>query len=217
MAKIHGECEMKKLLAFKFSLILLSILFPALLYASESKFPEGKYYSVVKTIQQTKKPTVTEFFSYYCSHCFKFENYFNYLKTVTPKNTQFKKIYFVGIGGDKTDLLQKSYLSSVLLGVSDKVSARLFNLVQTQRKPPRNQSEMIKVFENIGISKENFLQAYNSFSVETIAHQDDKIIEKSKVNAVPKLLINNKYLINTKFIKTKKQYTELINYLLTKK
>ena len=43
------------------------------------KFKEGEHYEVVNDTP-SEKPTVTEYFSHYCSHCFQFERFVDTVK-----------------------------------------------------------------------------------------------------------------------------------------
>ncbi len=74
---------MKKLFALAATL-LLSV------SAYAAQFKEGVNYTTLK-LPLSQKPTVTEFFSFYCPHCFAFEPVIEQLQSELPKDVIFKK------------------------------------------------------------------------------------------------------------------------------
>ena len=54
-------------------------------------FKEGTHYTVLKA-PHSKSQTVTEYFSFYCPHCFQFESVVKGLKAKLPKSAKFEKV-----------------------------------------------------------------------------------------------------------------------------
>ena len=78
---------MKKLFAL-FSMLMLS------LSAHAAQFKEGEHYKVLD-LEASKKPVVTEFFSFYCPHCNTFEPIIQQLKKQLPEGARLQKNHAV--------------------------------------------------------------------------------------------------------------------------
>lgn len=60
------------------------------LSAHAAQFKEGEHYKVLD-LEASKKPLVTEFFSFYCPHCNSFEPVIQQLKKQLPEGTKLLK------------------------------------------------------------------------------------------------------------------------------
>ncbi len=66
--------------------------------AKPGRFKAGEDYQVLET-PATDTPTVTEFFSFYCPHCYQFEPLVQQLKQQVPDNAKVVKKPCVLYGG----------------------------------------------------------------------------------------------------------------------
>lgn len=62
-----------------------------------ASFEEGKHYKILD-VEKSETPKVTEFFSFYCPHCYKFEAIVKSLKPALPKSVKFEKIHVAFMG-----------------------------------------------------------------------------------------------------------------------
>ncbi|ELR63129.1 Periplasmic thiol:disulfide interchange protein DsbA [Photobacterium marinum] len=198
----------KKLFALA-SVVLLSFSVQA------AKFTEGDYYKVLDT-PKSSSPLVTEFFSFYCPHCFRFESTIRALKKTLPDNAKLQKNHVSFMGGPMGKSMSKAYATSVVLGVEDKILPVMFTRIHTMQKPPRNDQEIRQIFIDEGVDAKDFDGAFNSFAVNSMVNRFNKAFQDSGLSGVPALIINNKYLLKTDKIKSMDEYFELVNYLLKK-
>lgn len=78
----------------KLSLLLLCLPFAAL----AAQFEADNQYTVID-IDKSAEPQVTEFFSFYCPHCFKFEPVAKAIEKNLPEGTEFIKNHVNFLGG----------------------------------------------------------------------------------------------------------------------
>ena len=78
----------------KLSLLILCLPFAAL----AANFEAGNQYTVID-VEKSKTPNVTEFFSFYCPHCFKFEPVAKGIAENLPKGAEFVKNHVNFLGG----------------------------------------------------------------------------------------------------------------------
>ena len=199
---------MKKLFAF-FSLIMLS------LSAHAAKFNEGEHYKVLD-LKASKKPMVTEFFSFYCPHCNSFEPIIQQLKQQLPKDATLQKNHVSFMGGKMGLPMSKTYATMIALKVEDKMVPVMFNRIHNMRKPPRDEAELRQIFIDEGIDAKKFDAAYNGFAVDSMVRRFDKAFKDSGLSGVPAVIVNNRYLVEAQGINGLDEYFELVNFLLKK-
>ncbi|ENJ1789881.1 thiol:disulfide interchange protein DsbA/DsbL [Vibrio parahaemolyticus] len=198
---------MKKLLALCSTLLLA-------FSAHAAQFEEGKHYKVLD-VEKATKPTVTEFFSFYCPHCYKFESVIENLKPALPKEARFEKVHVAFMGADMAVPMAKSYAAMVSLGVEDKMVPAMFAQIHQKRQAPKNEGELKKVFTDNGVDGNKFDAAYNSFAVSSMQKRFDKQFKESTLTGVPGVVVNNKYIVIPNEVRSYAEYSELVNYLLT--
>ncbi|KPL92335.1 thiol:disulfide interchange protein DsbA/DsbL [Vibrio splendidus] len=199
---------MKKLFAF-FSLIMLS------LSAHAAKFNEGEHYKVLD-LEASKKPMVTEFFSFYCPHCNSFEPIIQQLKQQLPKDAKLQKNHVSFMGGNMGLPMSKAYATMIALKIEDKMVPVMFNRIHTMNKPPRDEAELRQIFLDEGVDAKKFDAAYNGFAVDSMVRRFDKAFKDSGLSGVPAVVVNNRYLIDAQGINSLDEYFELVNFLLKK-
>ena len=199
---------MKKLFAF-FSLIMLS------LSAHAAKFNEGEHYKVLD-LEASKKPVVTEFFSFYCPHCNSFEPIIQQLKQQLPKDAKLQKNHVSFMGGNMGLPMSKAYATMIALKVEDKMVPVMFNRIHNMRKAPRDDAELRQIFLDEGVDAKKFDAAYNGFAVDSMVRRFDKAFKDSGLSGVPAVVVNNRYLVEAQGISSLDEYFELVNFLLKK-
>ena len=199
---------MKKLFAF-FSLIMLS------LSAHAAKFNEGEHYKVLD-LEASKKPMVTEFFSFYCPHCNSFEPIIQQLKQQLPADVKLQKNHVSFMGGNMGLPMSKAYATMIALKVEDKMVPVMFNRIHNMNKPPRDEAELRQIFLDEGVDAKKFDAAYNGFAVDSMVRRFDKAFKDSGLSGVPAVVVNNRYLIDAQGINSLDEYFELVNFLLKK-
>ena len=199
---------MKKLFAF-FSLIMLS------LSAHAAKFNEGEHYKVLD-LEASKKPMVTEFFSFYCPHCNSFEPIIQQLKQQLPADAKLQKNHVSFMGGNMGLPMSKAYATMIALKVEEKMVPVMFNRIHNMNKPPRDEAELRQIFLDEGIDAKKFDAAYNGFAVDSMVRRFDKAFKDSGLSGVPAVVVNNRYLVEAQGINSLDEYFELVNFLLKK-
>ncbi len=201
---------MKKLFALVATLMLS-------LTVHAAQFKEGEHYKVIDGLEETKTPTVTEFFSFYCPHCNHFEPIIQELKQHLPADATFIKNHVSFMGGNMGKSMSKAYATMVALKVEDKMIPVMFNRIHNLRKPPKNDAELRQIFVDEGIDGKKFDAAFNGFAVDSMVRRFDKQFQDAGLQGVPSVVVNNKYLVQAQTLKTEDEYFDLVNFLLKKK
>lgn len=179
-----------------------------------AQFSEGTHYQVLN-VEKATNPKVTEFFSFYCPHCYKFEGVIEQLKSSMPTEAKFEKVHVAFMGSKTAAPMAKSYATMIALGVEDKMVAAMFKQIHELRQAPKDEVALRQIFIDYGIDAEKYDAAYNSFAVNSMQKRFDKQFEASTLTGVPGVLVNNKYIVKPDNIKSFEEYNQLVNYLLT--
>ncbi|MGR6833366.1 thiol:disulfide interchange protein DsbA/DsbL [Aliivibrio wodanis] len=198
---------MKKLLTL-FSALMLVFSVQA------TSFEEGKYYNILDVTKSTT-PKVTEFFSFYCPHCYKFEAVIKSLKPALPEGVKFEKVHVAFMGNKMAVPMAKSYATMVALGVEDIMVPAMFKQIHELGLRPKDEAELRQIFIDNGVDAKKYDATYNNFVVNSMQRNFDKQFEASTLTGVPGVLVNNKYIVKPDAIRSYDEYNQLVNYLLT--
>jgi thiol:disulfide interchange protein DsbA len=207
----------------KFAVLCITLLFSSMVSAIPLRFEEGKHYQVINKVADTT-PNVTEYFSFYCPHCFKFERIVEQIEKSMPKGAQFKKSHvdFMRNASPATQQsLSKALVVGEKMGIGHKITAAIFKQIHVDIKPFKDESDIKALFAANGADVVKFEKLMKSFGVKGAANKMKKAQESlsnSKVlDSVPMLIVNNKFKINSREIRTLDDYNALIEMLLAMK
>lgn len=178
-----------------------------------AKFTEGDYYTVLDT-PKSSNLVVTEYFSFYCPHCYKFEPVMEGLKAQLPNNASFQKAHVSFMGNNMGVPMAKAYATMVALKVEDKVVMPMFRQIHDYKSAPRNIEELRQIFTDNGVAAKDFDAAFNGFAVDSMQKRFDKQFKETGLSGVPGVVVNNKYVVKSDNIKSFEEYYQLVNYLL---
>ncbi len=184
------------------------------LSVNAAQFEEGKHFTVLDA-EKSNKPVVTEFFSFYCPHCYKFEGIVENLKPTLPDDASFEKVHVSFMGGNMGVPMAKSYAAMVTLDVEKEMIPAMFKQIHQLGQAPKNEAALRQLFVDYGVDGKKYDAAYKGFVVDSMQRKFDKRFKESTFSGVPGVLVNNKYIVKADHIKTYDEYNELVNYLLT--
>lgn len=182
-------------------------------YAAD--FVKGTHYTELKTVSK-QTHVVTEYFSFYCPHCYNLEPIVQRLKQDLPNGVKFEKMHVSFMGRNMGFEVSKAYATATALKVEDEIVRDMFHTIHHLRKPPQNTEEIQSMFEKHGITKEQFYKIFNSADINLNAKRFDDSFQRKGLTGVPAVVVNGKFLANAGGVKSQQEYNELIKYLLNK-
>lgn len=200
-------------------LLAAALLFaPLITMAAPNQYQEGVHYQVISDGPATKTPEITEFFSFYCGHCYNFaKNVAPKLKDNMPAGVKFNQEHVEFIGGSMGEEMSRAYAIAQQLGVLDKIETALFAAIHEQGQRFTSRDDIRKLFIANGVSGKDFDNASNSFMVNSIIAKMRRDTENAKIQGVPALVVNGKYLVKTDAIKSYDEMLDIAYYLTQKK
>ena len=190
---------------------------------SAAQFTDGKEFVTLEK-PVVGEPQVLEFFSFYCPHCYQFEEVLHVsdnVKKKLPEGTKMTKYHVEFLGPLGKDLTQ-AWAVAMALGVQDKITAPMFEAVQ-KTQSVQNVADIRNVFIDAGIKAEEYDAAWNSFVVKSLVAQQEKAAADLQLQGVPAIFVNGKYQLNPQGMDTSsmdvmvQQYADVTKFLVEKK
>lgn len=193
-------------------------LFMLMVSVAKAQFEENKHYVVLETAQ-TAEPTVTEFFSLFCGHCFQFEGLIADFKKSLPSGTNFEKSHVTYLPKDNETVgegIVRAFVAMEKLGKREELSRAFFSKIHLEQKDIASLGDIKKVFTENGVSSEEFDKVFNDAEVVKEASEMSQLWLKKGIASVPTLVINGKYRLNMTSVKSLDELNALVSFLLKK-
>lgn len=162
----------------------------------------GKQYTTAEQTLQNA-PKVLEFFSFYCPHCYEFENVYHISSAVAaslPAGTTLVK-YHVDFLGPLGKQLTHAWAVAMALGVEDKIEPAMFDAVQ-KTQTVQTVDDIRQVFLKAGVSAKDYDAAWNSFMVQSLVAKQEQAAQTLQLQGVPAMYISGKYSVRNEGLDT---------------
>jgi len=156
---------------------------------------EGTEYIRLQQPQATDSPgkvEVTEFFWYSCPHCNALEPSLESWIKKLPADVVVRRVPVRFNAGMEPQ--QRLYYTLEALGKVDQLHRMVFTAIHEQRQPLNTANRIFDWAEKQGLDRAQFTAAYNSFGVQSMVQRATKLAEAYKIDGVPTLAINGRYL-----------------------
>ncbi len=118
--------------------------------------------------------------------------------------------------GGAMELHARAFYAAQALGILDKMSPVIFQAMNVDRKPLRNEAEIAALFVEHGVSEEDFNKAFNSFGVASQVRQANATARSARITGTPSLMVNGKYLITARKAGSSANMLKVADYLVEK-
>jgi thiol:disulfide interchange protein DsbA len=156
---------------------------------------EGREYSRIDPPQQpsnASKIEVLEFFTYACPHCAAFEPIIGPWARTLPADVAFRRVPVNFLFNAEN--FQRTYYSLETIGMVDAIQPKVFNAVHVDKLRLDKPEDIAALVAKNGGDPAKFLAAFKSFSVATSVARAKKMQSDYKIEAVPGLTIQGRYL-----------------------
>ncbi len=159
------------------------------------------------------KIEVVEFFWYGCPHCFAFEPALEAWVKKLPADVEFRRVpvYF---REEPFAAHQRIYYALEQLGLVATMHQKVFNAIHVDHQRLDKPDAIAAFMAKNGVDKQKFLDAYNSFSVQTKARQARQMAEAYKVDAVPAMGIQGRYYTTASYAGSNDRMLVVADYLI---
>lgn len=190
--------------------------------ASAASFSDGKQYITLDK-PAVGLPQVLEFFSFYCPHCYQFQEIYHIpdaVQKALPAGTKMTK-YHVSFLGPLGKKLTQAWAVAIALGVEDKITHPMFEAIQ-KTNSVRSADDIRDLFIKAGVPGKDYDSALNSFVVKSLVVQQEKAAADLQLRGVPAVFVNGKYMVKSEGLDTSsmdtytRQFAEVVDFLLKK-
>lgn len=184
---------------------------------SVERYTQGVHYELldkpVKTITPGKIE-VTEAFAYSCGHCYNFEPLILSWEKKLADDVELVKLPV--IWRNSMQPLARIMYTGKSLNKYKEVNARVFTALHKERKRLGTEDEIAKIFEDVGVSKEDFKKTYNSFSVNTQVKQAQARTHSMKITGTPQMIVDGRYSVAATREMGHEGMLEVVDFLVEK-
>jgi thiol:disulfide interchange protein DsbA len=172
--------------------------------AAPSGWQEGVNYTRIVPAQPTAVPPgqieILEFFWYACPHCNVIDPLVESWKRTKPPYITFSRVHVMW--NDAHRAHARLYYTLESLGKLDQLHAEVFKEIHMNGDPlvaadpaetERMQAAFVKKF---GIAEAAFRDKYHSFDVDNAMSKADELVQRYRVDGVPRFIVNGKYVVD---------------------
>lgn len=174
----------------------LSALLP--LSAGAADFKNGADYLTLPEAQNTDaagKIEVTEFFAYYCPHCYRFEPLLAAWVKKNANNIVFKRVHVsAGGGGGAVQVQQRLYYTIEALGLVEQYHQKVFDAMHVENNRLGTEEAALAWAQKAGIDRARFVEAWNSFGVQAKLRRANAMMAAYRIDGWPTVAIDGRYL-----------------------
>lgn len=205
----------------KFALLLvMALLVPLQACAADAKWEEGTHYTVLDE-PATDKPVITEFFSFWCPHCYQFESLVKEIKSKMSKDTEFNKIHVNFMGFTSTEIQDDATRAMMIaraIKQEDALNSAIFDYIHKQRASVTGLEDLRNIFVVNGVDKAEFDKMATSFGVNNMLKKNNKELDQFRqyVRGVPNFIVNGRYQAQFTSDMSKDDIVDLIVWLSNK-
>jgi thiol:disulfide interchange protein DsbA len=167
------------------------------------KWVAGTNYRPLVPAQPTDAPPgkveVVEVFWYACPHCYALDPYLENWRKSKPAYIDFRRVPVTWSEVHRSHA--RLFYTLEALGKEEALHADVFAEMNERKNymfAPGDENEsmsaQLRFVTAHGISAGDFTNAYNSFTVQTNLQKADDLVRRYKVEGVPLIIINGKYL-----------------------
>lgn len=140
------------------------------------------------------KIEVLSFFSYGCNHCKDLDPLLEKWEKTLPEDVNFVRVP-VTFSNPPWTALARIYLSLETMGLVDKLNQKVFTAVHSNVRLDREDILMEWIGKQ-GVDVNEFGKVWKSFSVQTQLQRANQLAKQYRVNAVPLMAVNGRYLVS---------------------
>ncbi len=179
----------------------------------------GTHYEVLPQPVPTADPSrieVSEVFSYSCVHCYDFEPLFQAWAETLPDDVA---VVHTPAMWDQQGIMERHariYYTAKALGVYDTLHMATYRAIHEQRNHLDSDEAVAKLFEEHGVSREDFDRTFRSFGVNSAVSQAEARLRGYRTQGTPEIVVNGTYRISGRMVGDNPSMLGVANFLIDK-
>jgi thiol:disulfide interchange protein DsbA len=177
----------------------------------------GKEYVVLSQplpVDSADKIEVKEFFWYGCPHCNDLEPLIEkWLKTL-PADAEFRRQ--PTIFRDSWAPGARTYYALEAMGQLQRMHPEVFRAMHVDRINLTDENVLFDWMAKKGVDRKQFVDAYNSFNVQTKTKRAEQLTRQSKLAGVPAIVVDGRYATSASFTGSHEAMLAAVDELIQK-
>lgn len=177
----------------------------------------GKEYIVLSNplpVDNADKIEVREFFWYGCPHCNDLEPLLEKWVKTLPADAEFRRQ--PTIFRDNWAPGAKTFYALEALNQLPKLHAEVFRAMHGERINLSDENTLFDWAAKKGIDRKQFVDAYNSFNVQSKTKRAEQITRQSKLAGVPAIVVDGKYATSASYTGSHEAMLTAVDELIQK-
>lgn len=194
--------------------LMLTLALPA-----QAQLTVGRDYVAIDPVQLTDNPAkieVIEFFSYACPHCSDLNPFIKSWAAKLPADVVFKRVP-VGFNSPHYQNMARLFYALEAIGELARLDAPLFSALHEKGLKLIDDKSIAEWVVAQGVDAKKFSDAYSAFGVISKAKRGDQMAQAAKISGVPALVVDGRYLIVGKDIKSHADLLALTSKVIDKR
>jgi len=164
--------------------------------ASPADPKNGVEYKTLATAQPTdsgKKIEVTEFFAYYCPHCYAFEPSLEAWVKKQGDNIVFKRVHVPY--NDSVLPQQKLFFTLEAMGlINEQTQAKVFDEMHVNHNRLDRDEKVFDFVVKLGVDRQKFIDTYRGFGVAARVRKATSLMNDYQVDSWPMIAIDGRFI-----------------------
>jgi len=160
------------------------------------------------------KIEVREFFWYGCPHCFHMEPLLESWLRKLPRDAQFVRT--PAVLSPNWEPGARAYFTFQALGITSRVHSAFFRAIHVEHRNMDDVDNVAAFAAAYGISKQRFVNTYNSFSVDADVRSTAAMELGDNFDSVPTFVVDGRYVTSPTMAGGQKRCLRIVDYLIKK-
>lgn len=184
---------------------------------AHSEIVEGRDYIVLESHQPTGNKSsieVIEFFWYGCPHCNELHPHIDNWRRNAPADIEFR--YVPVVFRTNWAAGAKTFYAMEVLGMTKELHDKVYQAIHRDKIDLSREATLFDWIEKQGVERQQFINAYNSFSVQNQVARTSQMIRQYQLTGVPALAVDGRYLTSGKMSGTPRDTIQILDELINK-
>jgi len=192
---------------------------PVMPKPAAANYVAGTHYEVLPQPVPTADPNrieVTEVFWYGCGHCFDFEPMLETWSKSLPADVVLVRNPAMWDQQGVMERHARIYYTARALGVLDELHRATFEAMNLHKNPLDSEKSIAKLFEDNGVSGEDFAKTFNSFGVTSAVKQAESRLRGYRTQGTPEIVVNGTYRVSSRMAGSHQGMLDVTDFLVNK-
>ena len=143
-------------------------------------------------VESGRKVEVTEFFAYYCPHCYAFEPTLAEWVRKQGDDIVFRRVHVAR--GAPVAPQQRLFFTLESLGLLEQYHGKVFEAMQVARLPLSQDEQVFDWASRAGLDRARFVEAYGSFGVQARVRRAQAMMDDYRITHWPMVAVDGRFL-----------------------